>query len=73
VHDCVKVEPRGEDSTDVPYTARLLTSLLYGVNPLDPVTFIALPLLLGGAVMLATWLPARRASRTSPMQALRAE
>ncbi|MFN0066844.1 MAG: FtsX-like permease family protein, partial [Limisphaerales bacterium] len=53
--------------------SRLLTSLLYGVRPLDPVAFGAVLLLLLGATLLACWLPARRAARVDPMVALRSE
>jgi putative ABC transport system permease protein len=52
---------------------RLLSGLVYGVSTLDPVTFVAVPLLLIGAATLAAWLPARRASRVDPMTVLRAE
>ncbi|HEX2188845.1 MAG TPA: ABC transporter permease [Longimicrobiaceae bacterium] len=52
---------------------RLLGSLLYGVGTLDVVTFLAVPALLVAATLLASWLPARRATRVSPMTALRSE
>jgi ABC-type lipoprotein release transport system permease subunit len=41
------------------------------VSPSDPVTFIGVPLVLAGVVGIATWLPARRAARLSPVRALR--
>ncbi|HEV8600476.1 MAG TPA: ABC transporter permease [Gemmatimonadales bacterium] len=53
--------------------ARLLASLLYGVRPYDPATFTAVALGLGAVALLASWLPARRATRVDPMIALRAE
>ena len=40
---------------------RLMQSLLFGVEPLDPITFIAMPSVLAAAALLATYLPARRA------------
>jgi ABC-type antimicrobial peptide transport system, permease component len=54
-------------------TGRLLSGMLYQVGALDPIAFSAAPLVLGAATLLATWLPARRATRISPMTALRTE
>ncbi len=51
--------------------APLISSLLYGVRPLDPEVFIAVPLILMGVVLLASYIPARRAARVSPIVALR--
>ena len=53
--------------------ARLLNSLLFGVGASDPVTFIAIVLLVSLVAFLAAWLPARRASRVDPLIALRYE
>ena len=50
-----------------------LSSLLYDVKPLDPVVFLAAPALLALAALVATWLPARRATRVTPLTALRAD
>ena len=52
---------------------RLLSSLLFGVNPFDPLTYLAVTVSLGGVALIATWLPARQATRIDPMSALRAE
>ncbi|HKH46432.1 MAG TPA: FtsX-like permease family protein, partial [Thermoanaerobaculia bacterium] len=52
---------------------RVLDSLLYGVSSRDPLTFAALAALLAAVALLASWVPARRASRVSPMVAIRAE
>ncbi|MEP6956135.1 MAG: FtsX-like permease family protein, partial [Chthoniobacterales bacterium] len=54
-------------------TGKLLSGILYEVGALDPVAFITAPLLLGIATLIATWLPARRATKISPMAALRTE
>ncbi|MEY2505180.1 MAG: hypothetical protein QOG27_1460 [Verrucomicrobiota bacterium] len=54
-------------------TGQLLAGMLYQVGALDPVAFLTAPLVLGAATLLATWLPARRATRISPMAALRTE
>jgi putative ABC transport system permease protein len=52
---------------------RLMRSLLYGVSSTDPATFFAVPLLLLGCALAATWLPAARASRVDPALTLREE
>ena len=50
---------------------RLLGGLLFEIDTLDPLTFLAVPLVLGAAALLAAYLPARRASRVNPVAALR--
>jgi len=52
---------------------RLMKSLLFGISPLDPLTYAAVPVVLVAAAMLASYLPARRASAVDPAEALRAE
>jgi predicted permease len=52
---------------------RLMSSLLFGVKTWDPTVFITVPAILSAVALLAVWLPATRASRLDPMQALRVE
>jgi predicted permease len=54
-------------------TGKVLSGILYQVGALDPVAFTTAPLLLAVAALIATWLPARRATRVNPMNALRTE
>jgi putative ABC transport system permease protein len=51
--------------------SQLLASLLYGVSPLDPATFLGVALFLSTVALVAGYLPAQRASRVDPMDALR--
>jgi putative ABC transport system permease protein len=50
-----------------------VSGLLYDVKPLDPVVFVTAPAVLAMATLFATWLPARRATRVTPLTALRAD
>jgi putative ABC transport system permease protein len=52
---------------------RLMLALLYGVSPTDPATLAAVPVLLAGVALLASWLPARRAASVEPLEAIRYE
>ena len=53
--------------------ARLMKTLLYGVSPLDPFSFAAVPLILVAAAALASFLPASRVAAINPVDALKAE
>jgi putative ABC transport system permease protein len=52
---------------------RVLPTLLYEVEPADPLTFLAVPVLLIAVAILACWLPARQAAQVDPITALRHE
>jgi ABC-type antimicrobial peptide transport system permease subunit len=52
---------------------RVISEFLFGVNAIDPATYAAVSLILTAIALLATYLPARRASRVNPIIALRAD
>jgi hypothetical protein len=52
---------------------RVMTRMLFNVSATDPVTFVVIALLLIGVALVASYLPARRATKVNPIVALRAE
>lgn len=52
---------------------RVMGSLLFNVGTTDPVTFVAVPLLLSAIALRASYLPARRATKVDPMAAMRSD
>ena len=54
-------------------STRVLQALLFDLRPSDPLTYATALALLGGAAVLASWIPARRASRVDPVSAFRTD
>jgi ABC-type antimicrobial peptide transport system permease subunit len=52
---------------------KLVSGMLYEVGTLDPVAFVVAPFVLALAALVATWLPARRATKVNPLKALRTD
>jgi putative ABC transport system permease protein len=52
---------------------RLIASFLFGVKSWDPIVFVTVPIILSSVALLAVWLPATRAAKLDPMEALRVE
>jgi putative ABC transport system permease protein len=52
---------------------QLMKSLLFEISPLDPFTYVTVPLILAAASVFASYLPARRAAAVNPVEALRAD
>ena len=55
------------------FTSRLLRGLLFGLGPLDAVTYVSVGAGLLAVALLAAWIPARRATRIAPVEALRTD
>jgi putative ABC transport system permease protein len=55
------------------FFTRVLESLIYGISSRDPLTFIAIAVLLAAVTLLATWIPAERAAHIDPLLAIRKE
>jgi ABC-type antimicrobial peptide transport system permease subunit len=55
------------------YAGRLAEAFLLNVSPMDPLTFVSVPLTIAAIALVASYVPARRASRIEPVQALRDE
>jgi ABC-type antimicrobial peptide transport system permease subunit len=52
---------------------RLMSTLLFGITPLDPITYVAVPAVLLTTTAAASYVPARRAASVDPVEALRVE
>jgi len=55
------------------FATRLMSSVLFGVKPTDPITFVSVAALLSAIALLACYVPAQRAMKVDPIEALRHE
>jgi putative ABC transport system permease protein len=53
--------------------SKILSSMVFGISPIDPITYIGVSTLFAGVTLLACYLPARRSAKIDPMEALRYE
>jgi ABC-type antimicrobial peptide transport system permease subunit len=53
--------------------AKALANLFYGVSPIDPISIVVTVILIGAVSLLAGYVPARRAAKVDPMEALRSQ
>ena len=67
------IKSGGRSANAAAIATRYLKTLLFGITPLDPATFVVAPAVLAAVALLTCYLPARRATRIDPMIALRSE
>ena len=67
------IDEDGKKRGDSRSADALMKSLLFGISPMDPLTYAAVPIVLIAAAVLASYVPARQASAVDPVEALKAE